>query len=379
MKLGYTQGSHYWVNFYHYLAGVILGGGHVVVNSTQCDLFFYSYWNAKDAQKCRPGTRLIFVSGECWDTSRFPCSLLIDCKHVPHPRSPYLYYPFYALSFFERSTGTNPTHLIKPDTFHAQSVLQQKTRFCAYMYRYDVDFRVQLFDDINRYKTVDALGKSRNPNPSQATDRGHASYLDHAVEKYRPYKFVICCENQRAPGYVTEKIINAMLAHAIPIYWGAQDISTYFNPRSFIDVGSFASRNDAIDFIRQIDQNDELYCAMMNEPWYHRNVLPDLFQPQYFQKAFQSLPAVYRSRSPVRSSPHTVRSSPRPIRSSPRSRMTSRATLRPLYPAGSSRRPVYNNPHSRSLSQPRRRPNLGIIRAFRRARSPYHALRRARK
>ncbi len=289
MKFGYSNGSHYWVNFYHHIAQ-ILPGNHTVSAGTNCDVFFYSYWNVPDSLKCRRGTKLIFISGECLDVSKFPCSLLIDCKYNAKrisENSRFLYYPFYALSFFERPAGANEQNLIKPPTFNARHILAEKKRFCAFMYSYDVDFRVQLFDDVNAYKRVDALGKSRNPNFKKATsDRVSTSYLDNAVASYRPFKFVICCENQRAPGYVTEKIINAMLANAIPIYYGATDISDHFNPSSFINIGAFHSRQEAIRFIQQVDENDELYCSMQSQPWFRNNTLPRYFDTKYIQDAF---------------------------------------------------------------------------------------------
>jgi len=286
MRLGYSKGTHNLVHFYHYLAQV-LGPGYSVVQSTQCDIFFYTFWTAADAQKCRPGTKLVFISGECWDTSQMRCSLLMDCKPVARA-GPFLYYPFYVLSFFERAMHDGAQQLIKGPQYQAS--IRQKTRFCAFMYRYDVDFRVQLFDDLNRYKPVDALGKSRNRNAHVATDRGQATYMDNAVNKYRPYKFVICCENTRHPGYITEKIVNAMLANAIPIYYGAPDVAQHFNPKSFIDVGSFPTRQAALDYIRKVDQDDVLYRAMLNEPWFVGNKPTRYFEPEYVRAAFRHLP-----------------------------------------------------------------------------------------
>lgn len=288
MKIGYTKGSHYFVNFYYYIAKLMNWGHHSVVQSIQCDIFFYSFLNVKDAQRCKKGTRLVFVSGECWDTTRFPCSLLIDCKNTIHPRCPTLYYPFYALSLFERNADNSGTQLIKSPTFNARAVLSQKTKFCAFMYSYDVDFRVKLYDDINSYKPVDALGKSRNVNRHLQTDRGNVSYMNSAVEKYKPYKFVICCENKKYPGYVTEKIMNAMLAQSIPIYYGDPNVAIHFNPKSFIDISSFQTRAAAIEFIRRVDQDDELYCSILNEPWYHNNTPSKYFDPAYVQEVFQT-------------------------------------------------------------------------------------------
>jgi hypothetical protein len=41
-------------------------------------------------------------------------------------------------------------------------------------------------------------------------------------------------ENCDTPGYITEKITNAALANAIPIFWGAPDAATDLNPAAFV-------------------------------------------------------------------------------------------------------------------------------------------------
>ena len=287
MRFGYTQGSHYWVRLYQYLAKLL--NVSEVKEGIQCDVFFYTYWNVKDAMKCTKNTKLVFISGECWDVSKFPCSILIDCKFTSkHQASRFFYYPFYALSFFERPSNINETNLIKPANYTPHQILAQKTKFCAFMYSYNVDFRVQLFDDICTYKQVDGLGKSRNTT-NQTDDRNSSLWLQSAVKKYMPYKFVICCENTCVPGYVTEKIINAMLANAIPIYLGAQDISDHFNTQSFINIASFASRADAIKYIRKIDQDDQLYISILTQPWFKNNTLPSYFLQKSITDAFLPL------------------------------------------------------------------------------------------
>jgi len=59
-------------------------------------------------------------------------------------------------------------------------------------------------------------------------------FTDGAVDVYTAYKFVVTFENTLVPGYVTEKVMNAMLAGAIPIYWGGYEPVLGLNPRRFI-------------------------------------------------------------------------------------------------------------------------------------------------
>jgi len=51
------------------------------------------------------------------------------------------------------------------------------------------------------------------------------------------YKFTIAFENSKdIPGYVTEKIIDPMLAGSIPVYWGAPNITDIIPDTCFIDA-----------------------------------------------------------------------------------------------------------------------------------------------
>jgi len=46
--------------------------------------------------------------------------------------------------------------------------------------------------------------------------------------------FSICIENSSNYGYQTEKIIDAFLTKTVPIYWGARDLGTFYDPKGFI-------------------------------------------------------------------------------------------------------------------------------------------------
>ena len=50
----------------------------------------------------------------------------------------------------------------------------------------------------------------------------------------KSYKYSIIIENSSETDYFTEKVIDACLLETIPIYWGAPNISKYFDTRGFI-------------------------------------------------------------------------------------------------------------------------------------------------
>lgn len=180
------------------------------------------------------------------------------------PRTVYM--PFWAMAFGERRLNV-PADLLGPAPRY------RKTKFCAFMYNHASEHRDAIFDIVSRYKRVDALGRAKNPaatSDSRGVDSDEITYHDIAVDMYRPYKFVIAGENTRKEGYVSEKIVSAMLAGCIPIYWGAPDIRRHFNPASFID----ASKPGFMKLVRKLDRDPDAYAAMLRQPRLRGDRLP---------------------------------------------------------------------------------------------------------
>jgi hypothetical protein len=86
----------------------------------------------------------------------------------------------------------------------------------------------------------------------------HGRELIHTLNKY---KFIICFENSKTSGYITEKIFNVFLAKSIPIYDGAPNISSFINPKSFIQFD-----NNYLQKIRMMNVSKELYERIVAEP-----------------------------------------------------------------------------------------------------------------
>merc|ERR1719248_199636 len=82
---------------------------------------------------------------------------------------------------------------------------------------------------------VDSLDQGFDFNISRYV----ANWMDDAVDRYRDYDFVVTFENTDTDGYVTEKIVSAFLAQAIPIYWGTPRVKEMFNPEAFLYAGDY--------------------------------------------------------------------------------------------------------------------------------------------
>jgi hypothetical protein len=74
------------------------------------------------------------------------------------------------------------------------------------------------------------------PRAVAAAWRGPASDKAATLSRYR---FSLCYENSRFPGYVTEKIFDCFFGGTIPVYLGAPDILDFVPGGTFVDASRF--------------------------------------------------------------------------------------------------------------------------------------------
>lgn len=80
--------------------------------------------------------------------------------------------------------------------------------------------------------------------------------LDTKWETLSKYDFLMCFENTRIGGWVTEKIFESFRVGAIPIYWGANDIAELIPPDAFIDMRQFAGYAELLAFLKGLSRDD---------------------------------------------------------------------------------------------------------------------------
>ena len=83
------------------------------------------------------------------------------------------------------------------------------------------------------------------------------------IDLFSGFKFVYVCENSLENGYITEKIFNVFFSRCIPIYYGPDDTSRYFNDKVYID----ARKPDYMCKINRLLNDEKLYneCIEMNK------------------------------------------------------------------------------------------------------------------
>lgn len=92
--------------------------------------------------------------------------------------------------------------------------------------------------------------------------RFERNYMGEAIELYRSFRFVIAFENSRIDGYLTEKLLTAYLAGAVPVYLGAPDVASFFNLLSMINCADFADLETCAERVAEVDANETEYVRM---------------------------------------------------------------------------------------------------------------------
>lgn len=90
--------------------------------------------------------------------------------------------------------------------------------------------------------------------------KNYKAIMRNVVSVYEKYKFVIAFELRNSSELVTEKIFNAWMAGAVPIYMGSANIDKYVpGDNSYIRASDFDSPKALSDYIKQVSHDEDLY------------------------------------------------------------------------------------------------------------------------
>lgn len=80
------------------------------------------------------------------------------------------------------------------------------------------------------------------------------------------YKFNIAFENSVSPGYVTEKVMQPLTVHSIPIYYGSPTVGEDFPEECMVQVKDESDIERAIEEIIYLDTHDDAYLEKVQHP-----------------------------------------------------------------------------------------------------------------
>lgn len=230
---------------------------------SQCDIIFYSGCGSNHNQVNRKKTRKIFYTGENVRPNYDECDMSISFDEDTDQNIRIPLYLLYIDFFNEKSWG-NPFYLLPADWIESNPYSKApKTDFCSAVFSNPTTERMALVEAFkSQYKPISCFGRPFGSH----TDGEHLKYL--IVSQY---KFSLCPENTRYPGYVTEKLFHAKTAGAIPIYSGSNNCYGDFNPNSYIDIDQY-SMPELIERVKYMDENDSEYQKLLKEPIFGKEI-----------------------------------------------------------------------------------------------------------
>ena len=154
--------------------------------------------------------------------------------------------------------------------------------FCSFVVSNSVGdpIRELFFRRLSKYKKVDSGGRWLNNVGGPIKDK---------LEFCRNYKFNICFENSSALGYTTEKLMQALAANTVPIYYGNPLVTEDFKSECMICLKDEDDVERVVEEIIRLDNDDEAYLAKCKSPCLVKEA-PDYYDKltlEFFRHIFE--------------------------------------------------------------------------------------------
>lgn len=222
----------------------------------------------------KPNISYIFVTGENVCSQRLAD---VNLTFNYGKRFNNMRVPFWLIHYLSiGSSGHDMGNFKIKDTDIMISKKNEGKKFCCFVYGNNVSYRNKFVQSLRKYKKIDCPGK--------AMHNMNGLKVDNKIEFQKNYRFCISYENSQRNGYTTEKILDAYKSGCIPIYWGSKTIKTDFNTETFINSNDFKTENELIEYIKKVDNDDELYNSYFNKPILSRSWIIQLSHIERFYK-----------------------------------------------------------------------------------------------
>jgi len=311
MKISYVESSRknkmseiriaftdFWTTFDpkdSFIVKEILEGLNILIVDSNPHILFYGPFGNRHKQF--QDTRKIYWSGENTRPNYEECDLALSFE-LDSTKN--VHCPLFAIDYWyaldrNYTSHSNPSELLTK----SKDVSKRPEKFISFVhgngfvgtnhwgnYQDGVKKRNELFDILSKYKKVDSAGTFRNNMPYTVTGGPVKGKF------IRDYKFTFAIENSSSPenvSYVTEKMIDPMLFGSIPVHWGSKYVEDYFNPKSFINANNFSNNHDLADYLIYLDQNDQAYNEIYEQPFVTGGNLPEVFNLKRIQSRILNL------------------------------------------------------------------------------------------
>ncbi len=217
----------------------------------------------------RPG-RNIFYTGENIHADRFANQLQrYQSQHYDRSigfdlagENNYLRLPLWVMWHFPPEATEKDIDTMVEKMRHPS--LGKRPRFCALVSSHDTGgLRAEMMDALQDIADVDSAGRFRHN-----TDDLRLQYNDDKPSFLRQYRYNICPENSDCPGYVTEKVFDAILSGCIPIYSGSAGTPEpdILNPECIMQWEPGKPNSELLARIRHLESQPDEYYSLASKP-----------------------------------------------------------------------------------------------------------------
>jgi len=206
----------------------------------------------------------VYLTGENMTPDFEQCDLAFTPFEIPgDPRAIRL--PYYA------QVLESPTPLLERAKVSPRSGLA--AGFCSFVVSNPRSWpRNRFFKKLLRRRRVDSGGSLFNNMGGRVADK---------MKFVSDYRFNIAFENTETDGYITEKLVEPLLAGTIPIYWGAPDVLRDFDARCFVHARDFEDLDALADFVITLDADPARQLGYLNAPVFQGGVPPACLSDAY--------------------------------------------------------------------------------------------------
>jgi hypothetical protein len=148
--------------------------------------------------------------------------------------------------------------------------LDGKEAFCNFIYSNGNGHpsRDEFFHALNAVEPVESFGAHLRNSDRQVGEPYQGDWSLAKVAAQRKFKFTIAFENSSSPGYTTEKLVHALAADTIPIYWGDPLVGRVFNEARFINMNVLGVK-EALEQILALHRDDAAFLEYVNRPFFN--------------------------------------------------------------------------------------------------------------
>ena len=248
-------------SFFENLFGRVDPARFSYVPLEKADYVFYSTFSS-DHHSVGPDVIKVFICGEniCPDFNA--CDFAITSEYLEYSDR-HLRVPVYALY-------DDLVYLEKRPKLSNKD-LSEKKEFCNFIYsnrKLAHPIREEFFHALNAQRPVVSAGRILQNDTSLANNVDPSDWHRSKLNFLRKFRFTIAIENSEHPGYITEKMTDALAAHTVPIYWGDPLVTKEFNQDAFINLRDYSNFSDAIDEIQNLDRDPKRLLNMLNSPFF---------------------------------------------------------------------------------------------------------------